>query len=234
MAYVYRHIRLDKNEVFYVGIGSDKRNYKRAKECSRRSDLWKKVISKTDWIFEIIADDISFEKAKEKEIEFIKLYGRKDLKNGTLVNLTDGGDGTINKVFTEEYRKKLSISAKKRILSEDQKEKLRNYRKNIKNSPEARLKISLANKGKKKPQKIIDLLKLRTGCNNPNYGKKGCKSKKFKGFIDVYKEGVFIGKYEGVHDAARELNVSASKISAVLNNKRNHTGGYFFKRIPII
>ena len=29
MAYVYRHIRLDKNEPFYIGIGSDK-TYKRA------------------------------------------------------------------------------------------------------------------------------------------------------------------------------------------------------------
>ena len=29
MAYIYRHIRLDKNEPFYIGIGSDK-DYKRA------------------------------------------------------------------------------------------------------------------------------------------------------------------------------------------------------------
>ena len=29
MAYLYRHIRLDTNEIFYIGIGSDI-NYKRA------------------------------------------------------------------------------------------------------------------------------------------------------------------------------------------------------------
>ena len=29
MAYLYRHIRLDKNEPFYIGIGSDT-NFKRA------------------------------------------------------------------------------------------------------------------------------------------------------------------------------------------------------------
>jgi hypothetical protein len=29
MAYVYRHIRLDKNEPFYIGVGSDS-NYSRA------------------------------------------------------------------------------------------------------------------------------------------------------------------------------------------------------------
>ena len=31
MAYLYRHIRLDKNKPFYVGIGdNDNNNYKRA------------------------------------------------------------------------------------------------------------------------------------------------------------------------------------------------------------
>ena len=31
MAYIYRHIRLDKNEPFYIGIGSDvEGKYKRA------------------------------------------------------------------------------------------------------------------------------------------------------------------------------------------------------------
>ena len=31
MAYLYRHIRLDKNEPFYIGIGSNElNNYKRA------------------------------------------------------------------------------------------------------------------------------------------------------------------------------------------------------------
>ena len=30
MAYVYRHIRLDKNEPFYIGIGSDA-NYSRSR-----------------------------------------------------------------------------------------------------------------------------------------------------------------------------------------------------------
>jgi hypothetical protein len=33
MAYLYRHIRHDKNEPFYIGIGSDN-NYKRSKQVS--------------------------------------------------------------------------------------------------------------------------------------------------------------------------------------------------------
>lgn len=40
--YVYRHIRLDKNEVFYVGIGSDnKGKYLRAHGKEKRNKYWK-------------------------------------------------------------------------------------------------------------------------------------------------------------------------------------------------
>ena len=73
MAYVYRHIRIDKNEPFYIGIGSDM-TYKRAREKSRRSNLWNKIIAKSDYHVEILLDDITFDEAKLKEIEFIKLY----------------------------------------------------------------------------------------------------------------------------------------------------------------
>jgi hypothetical protein len=230
MAYVYRHIRLDKNEVFYVGIGSDTPYYRRAGERARRSKFWKKIIAKTEWVSEIIFDDISWEEAIIKEIEFIKLYGRKNLGTGTLVNLTDGGEGTVNKVFSEEYRRNLSNSMIGRVVSEEMKQKLRTYRLGKPNSEEARKKISLANKGKKKPQHAIDLLKLRVGDKNPNFGNTGVKSKNFKGYIEAYKNDLLIGTYEGIYRCSEELNVAATKISAVLMGKRNKTGGYTFKR----
>lgn len=230
MAYVYRHTRLDKNEPFYIGIGSDEK-YNRAYEKARRNSLWKKIVAKTDYEIEILIDNISFDSAKEKEIEFVKLYGRKDLGTGCLVNLTDGGDGTVNKVITDEYRKKLSKSASNRVLSEEHKEKLRKYRIGIPNSKEARQKISLANTGKKKPQHAIDLLKQRTGSKNPNFGNTGVKSKNFKGNIEAYKNESLIGTYGGIYVAAKELKVTATKISAVLNGRRKKTGGYFFKRV---
>ncbi len=90
MAYVYRHIRLDKNEPFYIGIG---KHYSRAYKKNDRNSLWKKIANKTDYEIEILFDDLTLGKAKEKEIEFIKLYGRINKKTGILANLTDGGDG---------------------------------------------------------------------------------------------------------------------------------------------
>jgi len=43
--YVYKHIRLDKNEPFYIGIGSTE-NYARAFSRSIRNDIWKKITGK--------------------------------------------------------------------------------------------------------------------------------------------------------------------------------------------
>jgi len=230
MAYVYRHIRLDKNEPFYIGIGSDM-TYKRANEKTRRSQLWNRIIAKSDYDVEILVDDITFDYAKLKEIEFIKLYGRIDLGNGTLANLTDGGDGLINRIFTPEHRRKLSLSQIGRKLSEEQKDKLRKYRIGIPNSPEARLKISKANKGRINTPELMELLRNRKGEKNPAFGIKGADNKSFKGFIEVFKDGLNLGKYEGIRECAEKFNVTATKISAVLHGRRNHTGGYTFKRI---
>ena len=230
MAYVYRHIRLDKNEPFYIGIGSDM-TYKRANEKTRRSQLWNRIIAKSDYDVEILVDDITFDYAKLKEIEFIKLYGRIDLGNGTLANLTDGGDGLINRIFTPEHRKKLSLSQVGKEKSEETKDKLRKYRIGIPNTPEARRKISKANKGRKNSEALMELLINRKGEKNPAFGITGAKCKNFKGFIQVFKNGVYFGRYEGIRDCAESLGVTATKVSAVLNGRRNHTGGYTFKRI---
>jgi hypothetical protein len=78
MAYVYRHIRLDTNQPFYIGIGSD-RNYSRSYTKKRRNQFWCNVAKKTEFIVEIILDDLSWEEACLKEIEFISLYGRRDI-----------------------------------------------------------------------------------------------------------------------------------------------------------
>lgn len=111
MAYVYRHIRLDKNEPFYIGIGSDNK-YQRAHTHKNRNLHWKNIINITEYRVDILIDDIDYEQAKLKEQEFIKIYGRVDTKNGILCNLTDGGDGQVGFIVSEEIRKKRSEAYK--------------------------------------------------------------------------------------------------------------------------
>jgi hypothetical protein len=106
MAYLYRHIRLDKNEPFYIGIGSDN-DYKRAYKKQGRSFRWKDIAYKVQYEVEILLDGLTWEQACEKEIEFISLYGRADLNKGTLVNMTEGGEGTYGFKHTEHNVQKL-------------------------------------------------------------------------------------------------------------------------------
>lgn len=109
MYYLYRHIRLDKNEVFYIGIGKIDTtyntfncNYKRAFEKKKsRNEYWKNIVSKTDFKVEILYHTESEEEIQKKEIEFIELY--KD----TLCNLTEGGYGITSYRHTKETIEKI-------------------------------------------------------------------------------------------------------------------------------
>lgn len=101
--YIYRHIRKDNDSIFYIGIGkavlsakTHNAYYTRAYNRTKRNDIWKRTVAKTDYEVEIIFETTIRKIAIEKEIEFIALYGRRDLSKGTLVNLTDGGEGTTN------------------------------------------------------------------------------------------------------------------------------------------
>ena len=114
MAYVYRHVRLDINEIFYIGIGSENNDYKRAHTKRNRNKHWCNIVNKTNYEVEIVFDDLTWEEACTKEIEFIKLYGRKDLNKGTLVNMTDGGEGALGFVHNHESRERMSKSMKGR------------------------------------------------------------------------------------------------------------------------
>jgi hypothetical protein len=93
MALVYRHRRLDTNKIFYVGISKD--NYRPYSDGRYRNKIWNRIVQKTDYVVEIIENNISYEDAIELEIFLISLYGKLFNKTGILANLTDGGEGTL-------------------------------------------------------------------------------------------------------------------------------------------
>lgn len=111
--YVYQHIRKDKNEVFYIGIGN-KKNFSRVFEFrkDKRNEIWCKIFSKTKIEVEILFSDLTKEDVSLKEKELIKKYGRMDLNEGTLCNMTDGGDGIWNCKRSDDT-KKILIEQKK-------------------------------------------------------------------------------------------------------------------------
>jgi hypothetical protein len=139
MAYVYRHIRKDLNVPFYIGIGlKEGTRYVRAHNKANRNKMWLGVVKKAGYDTDILIEGISLEEAYEKEKEFIALYKRK-VHGGTLVNLTDGGDGTSGLFVSEETR------AKQRAAKIGKPA----FNKGVKMSPEACAKMSRAKKGKR-------------------------------------------------------------------------------------
>lgn len=123
-AYVYTHTRLDTNEIFYVGIGTQD-NYIRASRTANRSVFWKNITKKTGWKIDIVFDNLTWEDACEKEKQLISFYGRKDIGTGILVNHTNGGDGSNGRIFSKEIRKKMSKTRKGVKVTEEQKNKTR-------------------------------------------------------------------------------------------------------------
>jgi len=251
MGYLYRHIRLDKNEIFYIGIGGFNKNekansYKRAYTKLNRNKYWTYITDKTEYTVEIILDYIDFIQACNKEKEFIKLYGRKNLGTGTLCNLTNGGDGNRGLLFTEEHKRKISKSVKGFKHTNETKEKMSNLKKGkISNrkgeilSEKTKNKISESNKGKKRTQEFINNLKGKKHStetiqkiSKSNKGKKMSETTKQKLCESHYKKIVCLNNnkiYNSVTQAAIELNLLRNLISKVLVGKRNHTGGYYFK-----
>lgn len=169
MAYVYKHIRLDTNQPFYIGIGN---NIKRAYCKSRRSKHWINIANKHGYKVEILHENISWDEAKEKEKEYIKLYGRIDNNTGILVNFTDGGEGLLGYVFSQEQLQKKSdnVKGEKNPMFGMNGEKNHMYGKT--HTEEARKKISEKLKGKKYNEDRIEQMRISfSGEKNPMFGK---------------------------------------------------------------
>lgn len=132
---VYRHRKLSNNEVFYIGIGSIKRPY----DKRGRSKWWNRVVREYGYYTEIIFENLSWDDACDLENLLISEYGRKDLGKGTLVNLTDGGEGGFGVICSIETREKISKSRKGMVSN----------MKGKTTSDEVKNKISMARKGSK-------------------------------------------------------------------------------------
>jgi hypothetical protein len=215
MAYLYRHIRLDKNEPFYIGIGSDDK-YIRANDfkSNRRNIMWNRIISKTEIICEIILDDLTWEEACEKEKEFIALYGRKDKNTGILCNLTDGGDGAFGHIVSEETKLILSKKFKgvnnpfyNKTHSKETLEKLSNSLKNR----------EVWNKGKTGIYSKETLQKMSESSKGKKAWNKGLKNVNGKGLSKIVLDlstGIF---YDSCKKAAEAHNIPHSTLKNRLN-----------------
>lgn len=83
--YVYKHLRLDTGECFYIGKGTKNRMF----VSGDRTQLWKDIANNYGFIAEKIADNLSEKDALEMEKILIKSFRENGLN---LINLQNGGD----------------------------------------------------------------------------------------------------------------------------------------------
>lgn len=132
---VYQHRRMDTNEVFYVGIGLESRPY----DTNNRNKHWNHIVKNTKYDIEILDTFYDWDTASDMERRLISEYGRRDLGNGTLVNMTDGGQGSLGRVAKSETLEKLSKLAKGRKLDKEWRRKMSESRTGLRRTEEQKV-----------------------------------------------------------------------------------------------
>lgn len=149
--YIYQHRRKDTQEVFYVGKGKGNRCFSK----HNRNNHWNSITNKTEYVVEILFENLSEELACFTEIGVITKYKKEGI---SLCNYTMGGDGlsgfkhsnkskeimSRNKKgfkLSEEHKKKISESSKGKVISEEQRKKISDSLKGRKLSEEHKQKL---------------------------------------------------------------------------------------------
>lgn len=238
-SYVYRHRRLDTNEIFYVGKGTKKdrkyflkyeTEYERAFSHKNRNHWWTNIINKTNFQVEILLDNLFNNEAEELEILLISEYKRKDCCGGTLVNMTDGGEGVKN--INDNARK---IKSEKMLgeknpmwggnFSSEHIKKLSISHKGIIPWNKGKIDVFSEESNKKRSDSLKGRLPWNTGMELSQSHKDKIKSntpRRFSGEAPASKKVLQISTglvWNSIRDCARDLNISYTNLSICLSGK---------------
>lgn len=148
--YVYAYMRSDGSP-YYIGKGKHVRAWK---NHTRRNGT--DLLPGEDRIV-ILAHRLTDDEAQLLEKKLISQFGRADLGEGILRNLTNGGEGTSGSIVSTETLIKKSAALKGRKMgphSEERKKKIGNGRRGI----------PAHNKGVPMPKHQLELLNKKVEC----------------------------------------------------------------------
>ncbi len=245
-------------EPFYIGKGTNNRikdtllarynnRFKENKILSLQRKHYKVISIK---IFEELEEQDSF----SKEILLIKRIGRRDLGLGPLTNLTDGGDGRINIIVSEETRQKLREINTKNA-------EIRKLNGLDKHTPEMVQHLRIINTGERNPmfgrlrteESKEEHSKRVSGQNHPMFGKKHSQEtilkikKNRESNIDIEKQkktsiefnskkvvqysldGEYIQEFDSIKIASKETGLSQSLIGKTCRGVVKNPRKFIFK-----
>ncbi len=209
---VYEHWRPDTGTCFYVGKGK----LKRAKLISRRENI--RHVRIRDKLKEmglnievrLFVQNVSEREAFDIEIERIAYYRA---IGSDIVNMTDGGEGSSGHSLSEEHKNKISTSLRRldRSLMPKRKSLSAEHKLNISKggigrvvSAETRIKLSIAQKGKIRPELIGRKVSDATKEKHRN-----------KIFTDEYRNKISIGNKGKIRSDETKCKISESVKQAI-------------------
>lgn len=142
--YVYEHWRPDKNICFWVGKGHNNRAWQ-----FKRNTHYNRIVAKLSRLgmcIEVRMIESGLVEAEALSLEKVRIaFWRARHKH--LVNMTDGGQGTVGIVYSDERRAHLAKVQKGKKMSKEAREKIRHAALN--RSESYRKKLSASLKGRK-------------------------------------------------------------------------------------
>lgn len=211
--YIYLHRKASDGSPFYVGKGARrtrerKQSFERAFTGDSRNRAWRNTVAKHGLIVEIVASCKDDTAAQVLERQLIAALGRKNLKRGPLLNLTDGGDGHAGIVASAELRAVRSKNASGK-RSDAWIKSIRIARKNGGNG-------GVVKRGDKLPSEWRrSLARSKVGERNPYFGKPTAVSKRVVNTVTG-------SQYDSIARAAAAEGLKASILYQYLDGTRKN------------
>lgn len=225
--YLYQHVRLDTNTVFYIGKGTKKTKgnaYHRAYTKNSRNNYWLNIVNVTPYKVEILEEFKTEKECLLKETELIIKYGYSWNNTGILCNMVKD-DSEIKFLAREGSTIKNSKEVHQYSLSGDY---IQSFNSVVAAKKQFPCDIYNAAAGRVPSAggyqwKFVKYDKVDSYCA------KTSRINKSKTIYQYNKQGVILKEWSGTKEPSEKLNINRGAIRNCLSGIAKTAGGYIWK-----